>query len=48
MNSYGDIINKAWDWHKLMKEMNYANHCGAYYDPKRSKKIKNKRRSKRK
>ena len=48
MNNYGDLVQKAWNWHELMKEMNYFNYCGAFYQPKRSTKIKNKRRNKRK
>lgn len=48
MNHYGDLIERAWEWNKLMQEMNYFNHCGAFYQPKRSIKIRNKRRRKRK
>lgn len=45
MNNYSDLAQQAWEWSKLMKENYYLNHCGAFYQPKRSTKIKNKRRN---
>ena len=48
MNNYGDIVQKAWEWSKLVEKMYHSIYVGAFYQPKRSTKIKNKRRNKRK
>ena len=42
------LFNKALEWHKMMNDFDRYNMMGAFYQPKRSNKLKNKKRKKEK